>query len=320
MNKILICISLCFFENIIAQTNPNGIDLKSLDIDIGNEDYENAEDNLNQTYQVVIDPLYRTKLYAEIQSPVVKINQRMGESFKKGDVLIQLDDRITKSNLSKALSSLDKAQVEYDGKKQLYHENVASLFELKEAEANVAIAKAEVAVAERDFDATTIKAPYDGKVVSLNVEEYELPRSGTELIEIVKDTTLLAELLVPSQLLKKIKIGDTFKVYLHNEENPVYAKIKRIGSVIDPSSDTIKIEAEIDNKKGNLKSGMTGRADFEDIKEVSVPVKNNHLNRNFPKYQEKIIRPSQLKENKEQGNSFEFNNDANLKKLNDERQ
>lgn len=216
-----------------------------------------------EMYQVIIDPLHRTLLSAQIQSPVEKIYKHMGDTFEKGDILIQLNDTVYQNNVKKAEAALNKAQVELDGKKQLFHDNVASLFELKEAEANVATAKADLSVAERDLNATTIKAPYDGKVVTLNIEEHELPQTGKDLIEVVYDKTLLAKLLLPSSMLKDLKVGLPFTIDVNETKQRIQAKILRIGSVLDPSSSTIKIEAEIDNKDGKLKAGMTGKVNFQ---------------------------------------------------------
>jgi len=240
-------------------------------VDFKDYDSEEIDEYPDETFQVTIDPRHRTLLSAELRSPVVKINKRLGEGFKKGETLIQLDDTVYQSNLKKAQAVLDRAQVELVGKKELYDDNVVSLFELKEAEANVAIAEADIAIAKRDLDATVINAPYDGKVVTVSIEEYELPQAGEDLIEIVDDKTLLAKLLVPASLLDTIKIGSPLTIQLHQVNDAITAKILRIGSVIDPSSATVKIEAKIDNSDGKLWAGMTGTAKFDGIQLTPSP-------------------------------------------------
>ncbi len=239
----------------------------------GEEDYGgyldfNVEDIYapESDYQVIIDPKHRTVLSAEIQSPVSGIYKHMGDSFKKGDILIQLNDIVYQSNIKKAKAVLNRAKVELEAKKQLFQDNVASLFELKEAEANVAIAEAELAIASRDLQSTRVEAPYDGKVVTLGIEEYELPQPGTELIEIVYDKILTAKLLVSIDMLEKLKVGQYFTIHLPTADRTITAKIARISSVIDPSSSTFKIEAEIDNSDQKLWAGMKGTAQFEQTK------------------------------------------------------
>ena len=234
---------------------------------------------LTNTFQVVIDPIGRSRLSTEIQSPVVKISKRLGDAFKKGDTLIELDDAVFIHNLKKNEALLEKAIVELEAQQELYEDNVASLFELKEAETNVAIARSDLSFAEKNMDATEIRAPYDGKVVKLDIEEHELPQKGQELVEVINDKVLVAKLLIPSSMINKISIGSPFKIHLPEADQTLDVTISRIGAVIDPSSSTIQIEADINNDKGDLWAGMTGSADFDagDKRSMSQPTTPNSL-------------------------------------------
>lgn len=214
------------------------------------------------SFQVTIEPRHRTTLSAEVASPVVTVNKKMGESFKKGDLLIQLKDILFQSNLKKAEAAQEKTRVELAAKKQLYSDRVVSLFELKEAESNAAAAQADLALAKRNLESTTIFAPYDGKVISVDVEVYETPQLGKSLIEVVDDNLLIARFLVPSSFLPKLQVGMPFEISIRETGEKIPVKVSRIGSIIDPSSGTVKVEADIDNKEGKYRSGMSGRALF----------------------------------------------------------
>ena len=197
----------------------------------------------------------------------------MGDPFKKDDILIKLDDDIFKSNYEKAKGLIIKHQAALEAKKQLFQDRIASQFELREAEADLANSKAELTLARKNLKASVIKAPYDGKVVELSIEEHELSRSGKELIEIVDDHVLLARFLIPSSLLNQLYIGKPIYITMNNYDKEIVAKLFRIGSVIDPSSSLIKVEAKIDNDEGILRSGMTGTAYFtseEERKKMQV--------------------------------------------------
>lgn len=228
----------------------------------GSADVGSSKADNGSSFQVTLAPRHRTSLSAEIASPVVSINKKMGQSFKKDEVLVKLNDVLFQSNIKKAEAALEKAKVELNAKKQLYQDNVASLFELKEGESNVATAQADLALARRNLEGATIHAPYDGKVVAVNIEEYETPQLGKSLIEIVDDEIMIAKFLVPSSYLPKISTGMPFDIVIKETGEKIPAKITRIGSVIDPSSGTVKIEADVDNSKNTLRSGMAGRAIF----------------------------------------------------------
>ena len=214
------------------------------------------------TYQVVLDPRHKTKLYAEIKYPVTQITKNIGDSFKKGDLLIQMEDTVALGEYQKELAGFKKANAELEATKELFKEQLASFFELKDAEAKFGTAEANLILAEKNWRASKIKAPYDGIVVALSVEEHELPQQGKELIKIIDDQVLIAKLLVPSSLLPKIYIGQPIAIHLAETDKTVIAKITRIGGMIDPSSSTIRVEAEIDNKDRKLKAGSSGIASF----------------------------------------------------------
>ncbi len=213
-----------------------------------------------KVYRVILEPLYLTQLSVQVESPVIKISKRMGDRFKEGDVLVQLDGVIFLGNLVKAKAVLEKAQVKFDAKKELFEKDIASHFDYADAKAELAEAKANLILAKKTLEMTKILAPYNGKVVGLSIEEHELPKSGSEVIEVVDDTVLLAKFLVSSSLLSEMVIGNPIYIKLAETGEIVEAKISRVGAVIEPSSSTIQVEAEIDNADGKLRAGMSGKA------------------------------------------------------------
>lgn len=212
----------------------------------------------SDTFQAILDPKHKTLLYAELNSSIRKIYKNIGESFEKGELLVQLGDEVVKGNLKKAEAKLEKAQIELEATQYLFLDELASLFELKEAEAKVAEAYAELTLEQKNLRATQIRAPYNGVVVQLKMEEYEFPQAGKELIEIIEDEILLVKLLIPSRILPKIQIGKPLTVHVSETGEIISANIARIGGMIDPSSSTILIEAEISNAERRLKAGMSG--------------------------------------------------------------
>lgn len=213
-----------------------------------------------QSYRVVLDPKERTTYTTHIVAEVRKVNVKLGSSFKKGDVLVQFDDTVFKGVLQKAQSSFEKAYGKYKAKQDLYKENIISLSDLKEAKANATAAQADLISAKKDMEDTQIIAPYDGEVASINVREHELPQRGDEILEIIDDAVLVAKLILPSAMLSKMKVDDPISIKIAETGETITAKIKRIGSSIDASSSTIKVEAEIENPNRKLTAGMTGIA------------------------------------------------------------
>lgn len=220
-----------------------------------------SADISEESYHIVLDPKERTKLVARVSSPVEKIEKRMGDTFEKDETLLLLESAIFEALLNKSTAEVKKAEAELTSKKALYADHSASQFELNEAEYNLANAKSGFAVAKESYEGTNIQAPYKGKVVAVYFEVGETPKVGEILMETINDETLLARFLVSSK--RNLKVGQQIFIKLDEKGETIDAKIKRISPEIDPSSGTVKVEAEIDNKEGHFKAGSSGEVRFE---------------------------------------------------------
>lgn len=215
-------------------------------------------------FHVILDPLHKAILSAQISSPVSKIFKKLGDSFDQGDLILKLDDSIYDAAFQKAKAVLDRARSVYEAKKELFEAKIASLSEFKEAYALYATAQSEFELAKKQLSACYVIAPYRGKVANVNLFEHELPQVGQPLAEIVGDEVLLAKMLVDAKFLNQLEIGRPLTIHVKELNQALPARIKRVGSVIDPASSTITVEAEIDNIDRQLMAGMTGTTSFSE--------------------------------------------------------
>ncbi len=214
---------------------------------------------------VVLEPIQRAILSSQVTAKVLDITKEMGDKFEEGDLLVELDDAIYRAAYRKAKALLRQAQLSLETKQQLYDDDIGSLIELREAQAGIATAEAEIAIAKTQMDACKVLAPYPGRFVARKIQEFELAQPGTPLIEILGDHVILAKMLINSTKLKIIKIGDTINVRFRDPKISVKAKIINIGAEIDPASSTIKVDARILNPDPKLIPGMTGTAILKPI-------------------------------------------------------
>lgn len=210
-------------------------------------------------------------IYAQVTTPVLKIYKHLGESFEEGELLLELDSRVYEGNFKKAEAAVTKFETELEAKKQLYADDALSKFELDDTISQLAGAQADKTIATKLLADTKIRGPYQGKVVKVNVKEYELAQQGKELITLVDDTYLYARFLVPSTLLSCLKAGAPVDIYIKETGEKVSATLSRIAPVIDPSSQTIVVEAGLDNSAHTLLAGMTGRVSLKDCREEPRP-------------------------------------------------
>jgi membrane fusion protein, multidrug efflux system len=225
-------------------------------------DFNTFFDTEKEVFRVVLEPRDRTVLSSEVTTKVKKISKEMGDHFDTNEILIHLDKTIFQATHKKAMIIHERAEEQFSAKKELFEDNIASSFELKDAQASLAIAEADVKTAKKELDSCDIRAPYEGHLDNLLVNEHEMVQQGQPLVEIVNDKSLLAKLLIPSKYFDALQTGETLYIHVKETQTTVPAIVTHIGAVLDPASSMLKIFAEIDNSKGELRAGMIGTTEI----------------------------------------------------------
>ncbi|MCE5316507.1 MAG: HlyD family efflux transporter periplasmic adaptor subunit [Parachlamydia sp.] len=135
--------------------------------------------------------------------------------------------------------------------------------ELKEAESVLAIAQAEVALAQLTIARTEIRAGYGGKIASVTIRLYEYPIEYKPMLAYMNDESIIAKFLIPSSLLKTVQLGQIVYIIILDANEIVTARIIRMAPDVNPTSGTVKVEAEFANPDSRWKSGMASFASFD---------------------------------------------------------
>ena len=104
-----------------------------------------------------------------------------------------------------------------------------------------------------------IAAPFSGRVAEQKAREQQYVQPGQPLLEIIDDSVLELEFIVPSRWLAWLKPGHVFRVAIDETGKSFPAKVQRIGARVDPVSQSVKLVAAIDGKFPELMAGMSGR-------------------------------------------------------------
>jgi membrane fusion protein (multidrug efflux system) len=220
-------------------------------------------------FNVVLEARHQTVVFSQVTAPVLSVLKKMGDGFEEGELIVDLDNRIYEGNFKKTDAAVTKFQTELKAKEQLYKDDALSQFELDEAISSLAGAEADRIIAKKMLDDTKIVAPYKGRVVKVNVKEFELAQQNKELVTLVDDAYLYAKFLVPSTHLRCLEPGAPVEIFVRETNQKIAATISRIAPVIDPSSQTLLVEAGIDNGDHKLLAGMTGKVALKECQGVS---------------------------------------------------
>lgn len=206
-----------------------------------------------------LSPLRYTTLAAEIGAKINRLPVAEGARFRAGETLISFDCVLQQAQLNKAKAALGAAEKTWKANQRLNELNSVGKVELDISEAEVAKAKAEVSAGTALLSKCTVTAPFSGRVAEQKVREQQYVQPGQPLLEILDDSALELEFIVPSRWLAWLKPGQRFQVAIDETGKTYPAKIQRIGAWADPVSQSVKLSAVIDGKFKELIAGMSGK-------------------------------------------------------------
>ena len=126
-------------------------------------------------------------------------------------------------------------------------------------------ARAEVGANRAVLGKCSVAAPFAGRVAEQKVREQQYVQPGQALLDIIDDSVLELEFLVPSRWLAWLRSGGRFEVHIDETRKSYPARFIRIGARVDPVSQSVKVAAAIDGKFPELIAGMSGRV------QITVP-------------------------------------------------
>lgn len=133
---------------------------------------------------VVVAP-QSMELRNEIEGNIAAINFSSGDQVEKGKTLIQLDVSEEQARLKAALARVNLTRLELDRVKRLLKQKTVSEEAVDQAEANYAIAQAEVMALEASIAKKTLRAPFDAISGIHDLEVGEYLQSNTSIVSLV---------------------------------------------------------------------------------------------------------------------------------------
>ena len=215
---------------------------------------------------------------ARVDGQIVAVNFREGQAVKKGDVLFRIDPRPYEATLRQAEANALRDRAARDqarSQAQRYEELLAKNFISKEAYAQIrtnaetaeATAKASQAALENarlNLEYCTIRSPLEGYVGKVLLQAGNLVKANdvSPLVVINQVRPIYVTFSVPEQYLPEVR--------KYNAQAPLHAdvlgadrsgvqesgRLAFIDNAVDPSTGTIRLRAQFDNRAAVLWPGQ----------------------------------------------------------------
>ena len=181
-----------------------------------------------------------------------------GQMVKQGQRMFKIMPNVYEVDLQKSKAEAEMVHIEYQNTKALTDKKIVSTNELALAKAKLDKANAEVSLAQTHLNFTNINAPFSGIMDHFNVRNGSLVDEGDLLTTLSDISKMWVYFNVPEAEYLDYKTNKL-------DENPVAVRLKMAnGEVFDQAGKIETIEADFDNKTGNIEF----RAVFPNPKQI----------------------------------------------------
>lgn len=249
-------------------------------------DYQDSE--LQKTFPATIKGRTDIDIRPQVTGFITKVHVDEGQRVHKGQLLFTIDQVQYKAAVESAQAAVHQAEtglatarLTAENKRKLYDKNIISEYEyqlaqnnLKQAEAQLSAAQAQLVNAKKSLAYTEVTSPSDGVVGSIPNREGSLSSPSSvqplttvsdnsqvyayfslterDLLEMTDNGTATLDQRIKSMPQVKLRLSD-------GEIYPLEGKVATVSGVIDNTTGAASVRALFDNTNGMLRSGSTGQ-------------------------------------------------------------
>ena len=222
-----------------------------------------------------VTALQSVEFRPQITSTVAQVHIKEGQNVRAGELLFSLDARAEEANIRKAAAQIEKdradlatARRNLERQQELFRQKFISQAALDQVQNQVDTLSGQLAVDTAAAESarvsrayTEIRASFAGRTGAIPVRPGSLVQPTTPLVTVTQIDPIAVSFTIPEKELPALQAA------LATGKVPVSASVKEgsgeykgvvtfVDNTVDPTSGTIKVKAEFENRDAHLWPGM----------------------------------------------------------------
>ena len=193
---------------------------------------------------------------ADLPGLVDRIAIDSGRMVREGEVLVQLDTRQEKAQLTAALAQLELSRLNLERARGLADEGIVSRADYDRASAEHKQAEARVGEIRASIERKVIRAPFAGMLGIRQVNLGQYLAGGDPVVPLQSLDPIFVNFTVPQQEVGRLHIGGEVSAAVEGTKAPFTGRITAVNSVVDEATRNVQVQATFANPQGRLRPGM----------------------------------------------------------------
>ncbi len=200
---------------------------------------------------------------ADLPGIVDRIHFESGKTVRQGDVLVELDTRQERAQLTAAEAQRDLARVNFERLQGLVKDGVISQAEYDQAEAERRATEARVQEIRATIARKTIRAPFSGMLGLRQVNLGQYLAAGSAIVPLQSLHPIYVNFGVPQEAARQAKVGSRVRITADDLRGvTLEGRVTAIDSVLDERTRNVQVQATLTNRDGKLRPGMFVKAEL----------------------------------------------------------
>ncbi|HEX7777843.1 MAG TPA: efflux RND transporter periplasmic adaptor subunit [Vicinamibacterales bacterium] len=199
---------------------------------------------------------------ADLPGTVERINFDSGRSVRAGEVLVELNTRQERAQLTALEAQRDLAKLNFDRMQGLLNERVISKAEFDQATTEQRQTEARVGEIHATIARKTIRAPFSGILGIRQVNLGQYLKDGDPVVELQSLSPIYVNFDVPQQSVSQIRTGREVRITVNDPGGTaVTGRVTALDSVVNEATRNVRAQATLQNRDGALRPGMFVQAE-----------------------------------------------------------
>lgn len=210
----------------------------------------------------------------EVAGRVIAISFNEGQTVKKGQLLVGLDDDLLQAELASQQATLDLAKAEYKRYQALFEQQQVSALDYERKKAELAQAKAALSLIQAKLRQRQIRAPFSGVLGLRQFSVGDVLQANQALVRLNSMTSLKAEIKIPETNNALVSLKQQVLLTLDAVPNvTLTGQVTAIEPSLEANTRALVVRVFIAKGDSRVREGMTARARLllNDANVVMVP-------------------------------------------------
>ncbi|GGH08943.1 MexH family multidrug efflux RND transporter periplasmic adaptor subunit [Alsobacter metallidurans] len=189
------------------------------------------------------------ELAVETGGVVKDIRFSANQHFNKGDLVVQLDDAVERADLADAQAAVKLAESNLERSSTLRQRGFDTQAAYDQVVAQLATARARLQRIQAVIEQKGLKAPFGGTIGIPRINPGQYLQTGSVVATYQNLQAMKVDFTVPEQLIAKVKVGQTVRFGVTENDLSKNGKVIGIDPRVDPQTRLVSVQALLDDNR-----------------------------------------------------------------------